>query len=410
MFSNESAARKSDRLLSFLLYFGFFLIGVSTVLIGQVLPILSARLSLNDNEAGYFFVVQFSGSLLGTLAANRFVRRMGFPFVLLIGFSLSAIGALSLNSDSLPISLAAFFTIGGGVGLTIPSINLLTVELNRKKTSSALNVVNFFWGFGAILCKPFVDLFGGGGGGGSVFLPTSILALFLLLVGLTINFLPAQISGKTKSEENRDENFAPVWTTSTAWLIAAFNFLQIGLESGVGGWITTYAARMPHQNHVEWLSAASVFFLFLVAGRGGAPLFLRFLSDDALLFCSLLIVPAGIILLLAASDFQFIVAGAAVAGFGCASIFPVNMSRFVKTFGANAARRTTTPLFVAGTLGGASTTYSIGLISAKFDDLRVGMFVLLAVCVILIILQIVLSRRNIDDSNKNCQPRADANL
>jgi fucose permease len=58
----QSAARK--RLL-FLLHAGFLLIGIVTVLLGQILPVLSKRLSLNDREAGYLFVAQFAGSLAG---------------------------------------------------------------------------------------------------------------------------------------------------------------------------------------------------------------------------------------------------------------------------------------------------------------------------------------------------------
>jgi fucose permease len=44
---------------------GFFVIGVVTVLLGQVLPVLSKRLDLNDAQAGTFFLAQFLGSILG---------------------------------------------------------------------------------------------------------------------------------------------------------------------------------------------------------------------------------------------------------------------------------------------------------------------------------------------------------
>lgn len=381
--------KSGEQSINFLLYFGFFLIGGATVLIGQILPLVSARLSLSDSEAGNLFVAQFSGSLLGTLLANRLVKRFGFPFVLSIGFSLSALGTWAINSNSLLACLGAFFILGGGIGLTIPTVNLYTVEINREKTSSALNVVNFFWGFGAILCKPFVDFLGGK----DIFLPTSILAGLLVSVGLAINFRAVRKLENTESGEKSDENCVPIWTTWTAWTIAAFNFLQIGLESGMGGWITTYAARVQSSgNSTEWISAASVFFLFLVAGRGAAPLFLRFLSDDVMLSGSLSIVLFGTIVLLATNNFILTIFGAAIFGAGCSSIFPINMSRFIKTFGETAARRAT-PLFIAGTFGGAATTYLIGFISTTFNNLRFGMCVLPACCLTLIILQIFLSKK-----------------
>ncbi len=398
--ANQSAEKNRVALLKFLLYFGFFLIGITTVLIGQILPILSARLALSDEQSGYFFVAQFGGSLAATLAANRFVRRAGFAFVLLIGFALAAVGVLLLNANSLPACLAAFVFIGGGIGLTIPSINLLTVRITPEKTSSALNRINFMWGFGAILCKPFIDFFRRGAiGDNTILTPTLTLAALLLLVGFALGFLPTMATRKTKSSETQNKSFAPVWTTATAWLIAAFNFLHIGLETGIGGWITTYSSRLSsaEQTSFEWLSAASLFFLFLVVGRGVAPFLLRFFSDNVLLLCGLITLLIGIVILLAADDLRILQTGAAIAGLGSSAIFPTNMSRFIKIFGAENATRRATPLFVAGSLGGALTSYLIGFVSGKFNDLRVGMFVLLAGGAILIVLQIILSTHSLGE-------------
>jgi len=61
----------------------------------------------------------------------------------------------------------------------------------------------------------------------------------------------------------------------------------------------------------------------------------------------------------------------------------------VKIFGASATQRWT-PLFVAGNLNGAFTTWLVGYVSTNYYDLRLGMFVLLINCLILIGLQIFL--------------------
>ena len=44
-----------NRDLSILLHIVFFVSGIATVLIGQVLPILSAGFALNDLQASFFF-------------------------------------------------------------------------------------------------------------------------------------------------------------------------------------------------------------------------------------------------------------------------------------------------------------------------------------------------------------------
>jgi fucose permease len=91
----------SNKTLLILLHVGFLLIGIITVLLGQVLPILSARLALNDQEAGWFFIAQFSGSLLGTFFYNRTIKKFGYLPMLLGSFCLISLGCGGINFNSL---------------------------------------------------------------------------------------------------------------------------------------------------------------------------------------------------------------------------------------------------------------------------------------------------------------------
>ncbi|HLA95995.1 MAG TPA: hypothetical protein VK612_09755, partial [Pyrinomonadaceae bacterium] len=68
----KTSKENHDRFLTVLLHAVFFLSGIMTVLIGQVLPILAKRFDLNDLQSGYFFPAQLAGSLLGTLLTNWF--------------------------------------------------------------------------------------------------------------------------------------------------------------------------------------------------------------------------------------------------------------------------------------------------------------------------------------------------
>jgi len=393
MLSNQAHVEKNFTFLKFLLYCGFFIIGILTVLIGQILPILAARLSLDDRQATYFFIAQFFGSLGGVLISGLIVRRIGFVGVILIGFCLLASGILILNSSVWIFCLSAFFINGAGIGLTIPAINMLTVELNPQKSSRALNILNFFWGAGAIVCKPFVDFFSTPT---SIFAPSVILSVSIAAVGSAIVFAPRSGEQKLFSDSDKvnTEFSVSIWTTQTAWLIAIFSFVHVGFESGVYGWITTYEQRLLGQEVSAGLSAAFAFFFFLVIGRALAGVYLRFLKEDTLLLLSLSVSTIGVVLVLLARDFQLLLLGASIIGFGASTVFATNTSRFTQIFGAGATRRAT-PLFVAGSLGGAFTTWLIGYVSSNYNDLRYGMFVLLASCLILIALQIflILNRR-----------------
>ncbi|MCW5959443.1 MAG: MFS transporter [Pyrinomonadaceae bacterium] len=384
----QNPRAQTNSILKILLHLGFFASGICTVLIGQVLPILSSKFSLDDEQTANFFPAQFAGSLIGTFLTNWFGKKDRFLLAAAIGCIAMSAGVLMLNLGSFEICLAGFFVNGVGIGLTLPSINMLVLELDPVRAASALSILNFFWGFGAILSQPFVDLLSRGT---DILLPTALLAAALLIVGLALFAvkldIPTPVSDAGK--EPRTTN-PPIWSSPAAWAIAAFNFVHVGFESGMGGWLKTYTERM---DSVQlWFPPIFLFYLFFVAGRGIAPLFFRFFDESGMLFFSLLVVVAGMITLLFARDITTLGIGASIAGFGTSAIFPTNMSRFTRTFGPTASRRAT-PFFICGTLGAAFTTWLIGVVSTNYSSLRSGMFILLGSAVLLLIIQVMLAAR-----------------
>ena len=366
----------------------FLLSGIATVLIGQVLPILSGHFALTDLQAGYFFPAQFSGSVIGTLVTTWFGRRNRFVLAAVIGCSAMAAGLLIMNADILTVCLLGFMLNGFGIGLTLPSVNMLILEMNPARSASALSVLNFCWGVGAIICKPFVDLTTFG----SNILPmTLILAAPFLAASILIGFLPSELPpAKLDDPPEPQPALLPIWTMPLAWMIALFNFIHVGFESGIGGWLTTYTERVEGGNSVGWLSPTLLFFSFFVIGRGVAPLLFKRLDETKMLFIGLTIVLIGVIIVLFAKDVGLLSIGAAVAGFGTSWIFPANISRFSHAFG-HAAIRKATPLFICGTLGATFVTWLIGYVSERSGNLRSGMFVLAASIILLIVLQMILS-------------------
>src|SRR5258708_39612209 len=152
----------SLRLVKVTLHAIFFLSGIATILIGQVLPILAQHFLLSDLQVSFFFPSQFAGSLVGTYFTGLFARRNNFLVAAVLGSTLMASGVLLMNFDLFSVSLVGFLINGLGIGLTLPSINMLILELNPERPASALSILNFCWGLGAILSKPFVDLFSTG--------------------------------------------------------------------------------------------------------------------------------------------------------------------------------------------------------------------------------------------------------
>ena len=388
------ANQADNRPINIVLHGVFLLSGVTTVIIGQVLPIVSKRFSLNDLEAGFFFPAQFSGSVLGTLLTNWFGHNHKYVSATVIGCVAMAAGVLLMNTNSLYVCLSGFFMNGVGVGLTLPSVNMLILEMNPLRAASALNVLNFCWGLGAILCKPFIDTFSSGN--------SFLTAALLLSIPLAAAAGSAVIFGKrierppvidANEEANEPEPArTPIWTTTLAWVLALFNFIHVGFESGVGGWLTTYSERIDYAASIRVLSPTLIFYAFFVVGRGIAPFFFKFVNENRAMLISLIIILAGMIVTLTADSALVLSLGAALSGFGTSSVFPTSLARFGRVFGTSAARRAM-PLFIAGTLGSIVITWLIGFFSNRVGDLRSGMYVLAVSIVLLIILQIGIGLR-----------------
>jgi fucose permease len=372
-----------------LLHTVYFASGIATVLIVQVLPIFSNQFTLSDLQASYFFPSQFFGSLCGTLLSSLLARRDNYLYAAVVGAASMAAGLLVLNGGTYATCLTGFYVLGLGVGLSLPSINMMVVKANPDRSASALSVLNFCWGLGAIVCKPYIDAFSTKSSVG-LSLYVLMLPLVVLAVMLSVGALKIRRSAVVHIDEAAA--IASIWTHPAAWAIAGFNFLHVGFESGMGGWLTTYSTRMPEDGWPIWLSPTLLYFLFFVSGRGVAPLLFRFADENRMLLLGLCLVLAGMSLTILAVSLPMLGVGASIAGFGTSWIFPTNVSRFSRTFG-EAALRKATPLFMAGTFGAAMVTWFIGYVSDHFRDLRYGMFVLGSCVVILLIIQLGLAAR-----------------
>ena len=371
------------RSIKYYTVFGFFVIGIITVLLGQVLPILSTRLGLNDADAGTLFLAQFGGSLVGTLFATRIARRVGFVVTTVIGIVMMIVGLPGLNFDSFFACWMAIFVYGTGLGLTIPAINLLTIDITAAQHQTAwINLINFAWGVGAICSQPFVAAVSPDGS-----LSVVTVTLVVALIVLAACFASARGSLKAETPgPDSDEFDGRIWSRPAAWLFVLFGFFVIGIESSMGGWLTTYTESFDEASRD--INLTVVFFAFLIVGRGLASIISGRMNESTLISICAVTLLTGISLLVFFPGSMSVV-GAAIAGLGSSAIFPTNMVRFTKIFGPGATRNAT-PVFIAGIVGSALVSWLIGQISTSYGGLRFGIAVMLVAAVLVVLLQIAI--------------------
>jgi FHS family glucose/mannose:H+ symporter-like MFS transporter len=353
-----------------LVHAAFVLTGVMTTLLGPMLPVLSARWSLNDTQAGYLFTAQFATSIVGVALSSVLIQRYGYRLTLLLGLSFMALGCGVLAWASWMIGLASVCVYGAGLGLTIPTANLLIAEANPDKRAAALNLLNFSWGIGAVAC-PFVVaalqrlqrtvLFWYG-----MAAALALLAACFAWIRFTVDARQAKqsISGAGTS----------VWKSRYVPILGALFFVYVGTESSVGGWVASYARRIDPNSGAFWAMTPSFFWGALVLGRALAPALLRHMRETTLASAGLGLASLGVVVLLAAKTMSLVLVGASLAGFGLASVFPINIAMLTLWFGDMAARMGGLMFALAG-LGGATLPWLVGALSNRFGSLKIGLMV-----------------------------------
>src|SRR5579863_5414471 len=145
----------SSKALTLAAYASFVPIGITNVLLGPLLPILSARWSLNYSQAGALINVQYVASTIAVALSGVLAARWGFRFAIKTGLLLMSAGVGLLLAGPKGLGVCCIAAYGGGLGLTVPAANLLVAEVNPGRRSATLNILNFCWSTGAVSC-PFL--------------------------------------------------------------------------------------------------------------------------------------------------------------------------------------------------------------------------------------------------------------
>ena len=353
-----------------LVHLDFMLTGVVMALLGPMLPTLSARWSLNDTQAGYLFTAQFVASMAGMLLSSVLVRVQGYRWTLFEGSILMALGMATLAHSDWVLGFVSVCVLGAGFGVTVPAGNLLIAEGSHVNRAARLNLLNSSWGVGAVSCPLLV----------AVAAHTSHIHLFLFGTAATLATLALGLCLQSLMQDARQagaDEHAPAVSAANWWSVAgvaALFFVDVGIETCMGGWIALYARRLDSGFHAFWAITPSFFWGAMLLGRLLAPLALRRMRETRLATLGAAIAALAILVLLAAKTTALVAVAASLAGFGLASLYPINVSLFSHWLGDSASRVSGT-VFAVGSLGGGILPWLVGVLSTRYESLRVGFIV-----------------------------------
>ncbi|MFY9907565.1 MAG: MFS transporter [Terriglobales bacterium] len=375
----------------------FFPTGILTTLLGPMLPILIARWSMNDTQAGNLFLVQFLASLVGVQLSGVLLSRWGFRPAFLLGLLMMAAGVSTLYLGSLWLGLASVATFGFGIGLIVPSDNLLIAEIGADASAfasanlgasgakaGAVSLLNFFWGVGAVFCSLMVAWTVS-----HKLLPFFLgaTALFLVVLAVSMRNLPFP-PAETASDKSTSSSWRELAKSPAVWLFAAVFFLYPGAETAVGGWIGSYVSRLGPRGQAIASMMPAFFWSALTLGRALGTAFLRHVSERQVLRTGFGTSAAGIALMLWSPSLAGVIVGALITGLSYATLYPITVARLSQRFGV-AARSIGAVMFSLASIGPALLPWLVGVVSHSTRSLRAGLLLPLSATVFLFLIHLV---------------------
>lgn len=353
-----------------LLFAGFVLSGIATVIVGPMLPVFIRRWSLDDSQAGLFSTVQFMAAWVGTLASSAIASWRGYRPALVLGYALMGGGLAFLNADTHTLALTATGTFGFGYGLLTAGTNLLVAELGGVKSASLVSLLNFMWGVGAMTC-PLLIAFALKHNQINLTLLGCAAFGLLMVIGLLFSSFGADEKPHEVSVA-KTAGAGPAFHVTLA--LASLFFIYVAMENGIGIWSAEFSKRLAHGITGMTTLAPTFFYGGLTLGRAFAPLALRRLKEKTLVLGALALAATGNSLLIASPGLYVAIVAVFLAGLGCASVYPIYIAWLSRWYGPR-AKKIGGVLFALASLGGSAGPWLVGAVSQLSASLRVGLLV-----------------------------------
>ena len=337
------------------LHFAFLLTGTVTTLLGAIAPAAQSSWKIDDSQFGALFAAQFLASLLTSLLSGILLRAIGSRAVIVAGVALMFAGTALLAFSPWPALVFAVAIYGAGIGLTVPTGNLIVGITAADRRTVELNLLNFFWTFGAVLGPPVLLK-----AISRVGTPLTLAALSALILFVAI----ASSTQRNFSAQQDERMSAPPATAFTA-LIALALFLYVGAENAFSGWLL------------------SSFWMAMLIGRLSIPSLAAALSNTRLLLATAAVALLGTLLTLTSRQHPFFTTGILLLGLGLAPIFATVVAIYTERLGLSTSA-SLGPVFATSALGGAALPWLVGLISHRTSSIATALLVPAAALVLIL--------------------------
>ena len=346
------------------LFFYFVSAGIATVMLGPLLPALSAHWNLRDSQAGTLFTADFLGQLCGSWFAARNLKA-GVVF----GAASTAAGCAALAWLDVGPAHLAFFAVGLGLGAGLTAGNILAGTVLPASRTRLVTMLNVAWGAGAIACPLLIRVtVPAGGVPRFLYIAAALLAASALWTMTIPNFgaFPGT-AGETQAS-----GAAMPLATVPLLVFAAAMLLYVGAENALGGWLPSYAVRI--HPAMQASSVSLTFWIAELIGRLMVAALLLVMSEGALYRgCLALLLSVEVMLcVISHPSAGSVLALTTLTALTLAPVYPMILSLLLARTGKHARLGV---FFASASCGGALLPFLTGALSTQFHGLRAGLIV-----------------------------------
>lgn len=299
---------------------GMCFFGVSMLVLGSILPMLTLKLGLNHLEAAGLVTFLPMGLLGGSLLFGPIVDRFGYKALLLVSCFVVMLGMKGLVMfESIPLLRLSIIGIGFGGGILNGETNALVSDIsNNQEKGSRLSLLGAFYGVGALGIPTLLSILSEHCAFEAILQGISVIMLVGIVFCLTIAFPPPKQPHGFPIMQG-----LKLLKEKSLIIFSLILFFQSGVEGVCNNWSVLYMGQTTSISTGQALISLTCMVAGLTAARLLLVVIFKKMKMENVLFISLLTVLAGFGLLSFSSEFMQVATAMALIGAGLASTFPV---------------------------------------------------------------------------------------
>lgn len=298
-------------------FFAFFVLGISTSILGPALPDLSIAIGISLASMGIIRAGRQIGQCIAIFVGGSLVDKYNSKALILLGAAVMGLGLIYLViSRNVVFAFMSAFLWGAGHGF-IHIISTIIIGVSGKKTSSRLlTMLNTLYVIGAIAGPLLIECFRKSNWRGA-FIFCSIACLFIGIVFLVLDLRQkkAPIHEEKTGENNGDLKLVAI--------LALLMFLFNGANGGIADWIYTHVILITNSSSKIATQITSLYWLMQAVGRIITVFVVDVLGDKKTLTTGITLSIIGSIVLFISHTPIMIAIGVGMVSIGYAPIYPL---------------------------------------------------------------------------------------